>query len=151
LFRSYKSRLKPMRSQIMFDVPASLSVDEIKQVFRCLADDPEMRPPAKRMRFFNPVQLTTSQMQIPRERIAPGTPLGRSHVETFHPDAQSLLVTYCTNAKEVAGTLYPLHKPTVTLGRRTDQDLVVPEATVSGAHAAAKWQSGAWMIEDLGR
>ena len=145
-----KPRLKPMRSQIMFDVPASLSVDEIKQIFRCFSDDPQMRPSAKRMRFFNPVQLTTSQMQITRERIAPGTPLGRSHEETFHPEAQALLVTYCTNAKEVAGTIYPLNKPTITVGRRTDQDLVIPEATVSGAHAAAKWQSGTWMIEDLG-
>ena len=36
----YKPRAKPMRSQIMFDVPAGLSVDEIKQIFRCLTDDP---------------------------------------------------------------------------------------------------------------
>ena len=36
----YKPRAKPMRAQIMFDVPAGLSIDEIKQVFRCLADDP---------------------------------------------------------------------------------------------------------------
>jgi len=146
----YKPRLKPMRSQIMFDVPASLSVDEVKQVFRCLSDDPEMRPEAKRMRFFNPVQLTTSQMQIPRERITPGTPLGRSHTEAFHPGAQSLLVTYCTNATDAPGTLYPLNQPSITIGRRTDQELVLPEATVSGAHAVAKWQAGTWVIEDLG-
>src|SRR6478736_5260364 len=146
----YKPRLKPMRSQIMFDVPASLSVDEIKQVFRCLADDPEMRPPAKRMRFFNPVQLTTSQMQIPRERIAPGTPLGRSHVETFHPGAQALLITYCTNATDAPGRIYPLSRPSLSIGRRTDQDIVLPEATVSGAHAVARWQAGTWLIEDLG-
>ena len=146
----YKPRLRPMRSQIMFDVPASLSVDEIKQVFRCLSDDPQMRPPAKRMRFFNPVQLTTSQMQIPRERLAPGTPLGRSHVESFHPEAQSLLVTYCTNAQDAAGTMYALNKPAMTFGRRADQDIVLPEATVSGAHGVAKWQSGTWVIEDVG-
>jgi len=146
----YKPRLKPMRSQIMFDVPASLSVDEVKQVFRCLSDDPEMRPEAKRMRFFNPVQLTTSQMQIPRERITPGTPLGRSHTESFHPGAQSLLVTYCTNATDAPGTLYPLKQASVTLGRRTDQDIVLPEATVSGAHAVARWQAGTWVLEDLG-
>lgn len=146
----YKPRVKSMRSQIMFDVPASLSVDEVKQVFRCLSDDPGMRPPAKRMRFFNPVQLTTSQMQIPRERITPGTPLGRSHVESFHPDAQALLVTYCTNAKDAAGSLYPLAQPSMTLGRRADQEIVLPEATVSGAHGVAKWQAGTWILEDLG-
>src|SRR6187549_2563895 len=56
----YRPRAKPMRSQIMFDVPASLSVDEIKQIFRCLTDDPLLRPHARRMRFFNPTSLTTS-------------------------------------------------------------------------------------------
>jgi len=38
----------------------------------------------------------------------------------------------------------------VTIGRRTDQVLVLPEATVSGAHAVARWQAGTWVIEDLG-
>lgn len=146
----YKPRLKPMRSQIMFDVPASLSVDEIKQIFRCLSDDPEMRPEAKRLRFFNPVQLTTSQTQIPRERITPGTPLGRSHTESFHANSQALLVTYCTNATDAPGTLYPLSQPALSLGRRSDQGIILPEATVSGAHATAQWQSGTWVIEDLG-
>ncbi|HSC88686.1 MAG TPA: FHA domain-containing protein, partial [Polyangiaceae bacterium] len=106
--------------------------------------------PARHLRFFNPVQLTTSQMQIPRERITPGTPLGRSHTENFHPGAQSLLVTYCTNATDAPGTLYPLNHTSVTIGRRADQQIVVPEATVSGAHAVATWQAGTWLIEDLG-
>ena len=39
----YKPRNKPMRSQIMFDVPAGLSIDEIKQVFRCLSEDAQQR------------------------------------------------------------------------------------------------------------
>jgi GGDEF domain-containing protein len=146
----YKPRAKPMRTQIMFDVPASLSVDEVKQVFRCLADDPEMRPEARRMRFFNPVQLTTSQLQIPKERIAPGAPLGRSYTETFHPGAQALLVTFCTNATDAPGLLIPLNQPTVTVGRRADQDVVLPEATVSGHHAVMRWQAGTWLVEDVG-
>jgi eukaryotic-like serine/threonine-protein kinase len=146
----YKPRQKPMRTQIMFDVPASLSVDEVKQIFRCLSDDPEMRPEARRMRFFNPVQLTTSQLQMPKERIAPGVPLGRSHVETFHPGAQGLLVTFCTNAVDAAGLLFPLNQPTLTVGRRADQDIVLPEATVSGNHAVLRWQAGTWLVEDVG-
>ncbi|MCH2109324.1 MAG: protein kinase [Polyangiaceae bacterium] len=146
----YKARLKSMRSQIMFDVPAALSVDEVKQVFRCLSDDPEMRPPAKRLRFFNPLQLTSSQMQIPRERLAPGAPLGRSHTEAFQPGVQAFLVSYCTNATDAPGTIFPLSRPAVTIGRRTDQDIVLPEATVSGAHAVARWQAGSWVLEDLG-
>jgi hypothetical protein len=139
-----------MRSQIMFDVPAGLSVDEVKQIFRCLSDEGILRPLARHMRFFNPSALTASQVQIPRERLSPGPPLGRSITENFVPTAQALLVTFATNAPEAAGKLFALDKPSMTLGRRSGQDLIMPEATVSGAHAVARWQSGSWVIEDTG-
>jgi len=145
----YRPRAKPMRSQIMFDVPAGLSVDEVKQIFRCLSDDPSLRPLARQLRFFNPSSLTTSQVQIPRERISPGAPPGRV-TETFVPGSQSLLVTYCTNAPEAAGLLFPLSKPLIAVGRRAGQDIVMPEATVSGAHALLKWTNGSWAIDDAG-
>ncbi len=146
----YRPRAKPMRSQIMFDVPAGLSVDEVKQVFRCLSDDPKVRPAARHLRFFNPTALTTSQVQIPRERLSPGPPLGRAVTEAFVPGAQALLVTFATNATEVAGRLFSLDKPVMTIGRRSNQDIPLPEATVSGAHAVARWQAGSWLIEDNG-
>ena len=146
----YRPRAKPMRTQIMFDVPAGLSVDEVKQIYRCLSEDPALRPPAKRMRFFNPTALTTSQAQIPRERISPGPPLGRSASEAFVPGAQAVLCTFATNAPELAGKLYPLDKMSVTIGRRSNQDISIPEATVSGAHGIARWHAGSWMIEDAG-
>jgi serine/threonine-protein kinase len=146
----YRPRAKPMRSQIMFDVPASLSVDEIKQIFRCLTDDPVLRPHARHMRFFNPTSLTTSQVQIPRERINPGPPPGRGASDQFAPGSQSLLVTYSANAPEAAGTMFALGKPAITIGRRAGQDIVMPEPTVSGSHAVLRWQSGTWSIEDTG-
>ncbi len=146
----YRPRAKPMRAQIMFDVPAGLSVDEVKQIYRCIAEDPELRPQARRLRFFNPSALTTSQVQMPRERIAPGPPLGRGAMEAFVPGAQSLLCTFATNATDLAGRLFSLDKPTMTIGRRSNQDISVPEATVSGAHAVARWQAGSWVIEDVG-
>ncbi len=144
----YRPRSKPMRSQIMFDVPAGLSVDEVKQVFRCLSEDPALRPPARHLRFFNPTSLTTSQIQIQRERMSPGAPLGRATSEAFVPGSQALLVTYCTNAPEAAGLLFPLTKPVMRIGRRSDQDIVMPEATVSGAHAVLRWHAGSWTVED---
>jgi eukaryotic-like serine/threonine-protein kinase len=146
----YRPRSKPMRSQIMFDVPAGLSVDEVKQVFRCLSDDPAVRPLARHLRFFNPTALTTSQVQIPRERLSPGPPLGRSVTEAFVPSAQALLCTFATNTPEVAGKLFALDKQVMTIGRRSNQDISVPEATVSGSHAVARWQAGSWAIEDTG-
>jgi serine/threonine-protein kinase len=146
----YKPRAKTMRSQIMFDVPSGLSIDETKQIFRGLNEDPQMRPQARHMRFFNPTQLTTSPISLPRERLDPGPPLGRAQTSSFTPGAQSLLITYATNAPEVVGTLLQLDKPAMSLGRRGDQDLVIPEATVSGTHAILRWQQGSWLIEDLG-
>ncbi len=146
----YKPRAKTMRQQIMFDVPAGLSIDEVRQIFRGMNEDAQMRPQARHMRFFNPTQLTTSPIQLPRERLDPGPPPGRAVVTTFNPGAQGLLVTYATNAPEIVGQLLPLDKPLLSVGRRGDQDLVMPEATVSGTHAVLRWQSGSWLIEDLG-
>src|SRR5690606_34195154 len=64
--------------------------------------------------------------------------------------AQALLVTFCTNATDAPGLLIPLNQPTVTVGRRADQDVVLPEATVSGHHAVMRWQAGTWLVEDVG-
>ena len=145
-----KPRAKPMKAQIMFDVPSGLSIDEVKQVYRCLSDDPQLRPQARHMRFFNATQMTASPIQVPRDRLDPGPPLGRAQNSAFTPNSQSLLVTYATNAAQAVGTLLPLTKPEMTLGRAVDRDLVVAEATVSGMHALLRWHAGSWTVEDRG-
>jgi serine/threonine-protein kinase len=141
-------RARPMRSQILFDVPSGLSISEVKQIFRGMNEDPQMRPQARQMRFWSPVQRTTGSIELPRERLDPGPPLGRGPACAFMPGAQALLVTYTTHAPEVVGKLLPLDKPVLTLGRRDDQDLVIPESTVSSAHAQLRWQQGSWVVED---
>jgi serine/threonine-protein kinase len=146
----YKPRAKPMRAQIMFDVPAGLSIDETKQIFRCLVDDPAQRISARHLRFFNPSTLTTNPVQVARERLDPGPPPGRSATSTFAPGQQGLLVTFATNAPEYVGELIALDRPIMTIGRRADNDVVVPEATSSGQHATLQWQNGSWVIEDQG-
>jgi serine/threonine-protein kinase len=146
----YKPRSKTMRQQIMFDVPAGLSIDEIKQVFRSFAEDPHQRLPARHLRFFNPVTLTTNPIQVPRDRLDPGPPPGRSASQSFTPQNQAILATFATNAAEFVGELIPLDKPTVTIGRRADNDVCVPEATVSGQHAQLRWQNATWTVEDMG-
>ncbi len=146
----YKPRAKTMRQQIMFDVPSGLSIDEIEQVFRCFSDDPQQRLPARHLRFFNPVTLTTNPIQVPRERLDPGPPPGRAASQSFAPGTQSLLSTFATNAPEFVGELVVLEKPLMTIGRRTDNEMVVPEATVSASHAQLRWQNATWIIEDLG-
>jgi len=146
----YKPRAKSMRQQIMFDVPSKLSIDEVKQIFNGLSPGPETRPQARHMRFFNPAQLTTSPMQVPRARLNAGPPLGRAQTSTFHPDVQALLVTYATNTPEIVGEVFPLDKPELTIGRQATQDICLPEATVSGGHATLRWQYGSWALEDNG-
>ncbi len=146
----YKPRAKPMRAQIMFDVPAGLSIDETKQIFRCLVDDPAQRIGARHLRFFNPSTLTTNPVQVARERLDPGPPPGRSATSTFAPGQQGLLVTFATNAPEYVGEIIALDLPIMTIGRRADNDVVVPEATSSGQHATLQWQNGSWVIEDQG-
>lgn len=145
-----KPRGKPMRQQIMFDVPAGLSVDEIKQIYRGLSEDPLARVPARHLRFFNPVTLTTNPIQVPRERLDPGPPPGRNATTQFAPGAQALLATYASNAPEYVGELIVLDRPELSIGRRAENEVVVPEATVSGQHARFKWASGTWNVEDLG-
>jgi hypothetical protein len=71
--------------------PAGLSIDEIKQVFRCLADDPQQRLPARHMRFFNPVTLTTNPMQVPRERLDPGPRRGATRRRSSSPRSRRSL------------------------------------------------------------
>jgi serine/threonine-protein kinase len=146
----YKPRSRTMRQQIMFDVPAGLSIDEIKQVFRGLSEDPQQRLPARHLRFFNPVTLTTNPIQVPRDRLDPGPPPGRNAAQTFVPGSQSLLATFATNSPECVGDLVTLDNPLVTIGRRTDNELCVPEATVSGQHGQLKWQNATWLMEDMG-
>jgi eukaryotic-like serine/threonine-protein kinase len=146
----YKPRAKPMRQQIMFDVPAQLSIDEVKQVFNGLSPDSEMRPAARHWRMFNPAQMTTGVPQTPRQKLNPGPPLGRGVSASFQPEAQALLVTYATNTPDIVGEVFPLDKPEITLGRQPGQDICIPEATVSGHHAMLRWQSGAWELEDIG-
>jgi serine/threonine-protein kinase len=68
----------------------------------------------------------------------------------FQSGVQSLLATFATNAPEFVGELILLDKPQLTIGRRNDVEIVVPEATVSGAHAILKWQNGSWQVEDQG-
>lgn len=145
-----RPREKTMRQQIMFDVPSGLSIDEIKQVFQGMSEDGSLRPQARHMRFFNPSQLTTSPVQVPRPRLDPGPPPGRTQTQQFNPEAQAFLATFASNAPEMVGMLFPLSKPIMTVGRRADQDIVVSEATVSGAHAILKWSGGTWAIEDQG-
>lgn len=48
------------------------------------------------------------------------------------------------------GTKHPLHAGTNTLGRRSDNDVVIPDPYVSGRHAEVIFDGGSWYIKDKG-
>jgi serine/threonine protein kinase len=143
-------RHRPMPRQTSYDVLAGLSVDEIKQIFWCLSDDPAQRIPAARLRFFNPTTISISAMPVRRETLDAGPPPGRNAAKSFASGAQSLLVTFASNAPLLVGSIHPLDKPIVTLGRVDGVDVVLPDPTVSGHHATLTWTSGTWQLEDVG-
>jgi serine/threonine-protein kinase len=76
--------------------------------------------------------------------------LGRDRSATFIPGSQALLVTFSSNAPDYVSELVPLTRPIMTLGRRPDNDICVPEATSSGQHAQLRWANASWNVEDLG-
>lgn len=48
------------------------------------------------------------------------------------------------------GTKYPLHAGTNTLGRRSDNSVVIPDPYVSGRHAEVIFDGNTWYIKDKG-
>lgn len=59
---------------------------------------------------------------------------------------QPLLVVYTGS---LAGTRWPLHRESVTLGRAADCDLVLPERQISRYHARVEYDDG-YELRDLG-
>jgi serine/threonine-protein kinase len=143
-------RHRPMPRQTKYDVLAGLSVDEIKQIFWCLSEDPSQRISAKNLRFFNPTTISISASPARREKLDARAPPGTNAGNAFSSGTQSLLVTFAPNAPELVGTIHLLDQPTLTIGRGDDMNVVLPEPTVSGHHATLTWASGAWQLEDVG-
>ncbi len=44
---------------------------------------------------------------------------------------------------------FPLDKPLITIGRRTDNDVVLDVSTVSRQHAQIRWRSGKFLLYDV--
>ena len=143
-------RHQPMPRQTNYDVLAGLSVDEIKQIFWCLSEDPTQRISAKNLRFFNPTTISISASPARREKLDARAPPGSNAGNSFAGGTQSLLVTFAPNAPALVGTIHLLDKATLTLGRGDDMDVALAEPTVSSHHATLTWANGAWQLEDVG-
>ncbi len=147
----YKPRAKTMRQQIMFDVPAGLSIDEIKQVFRCLSADAAAAP-ARRATCAS--SIPSRSRPTPSRSRASASIRARRRVGTqrrrSRPERRRCSPRSPRTRPSSSGELVSLEKPIVTIGRRAENDICVPEATVSGQHAQLKWQNATWIVEDIG-
>jgi len=68
------------------------------------------------------------------------------------PDAPSkagLVLLYARNFEQFHPA-YPFHHPTVVIGRDATADVCVPEQAVSRNHARIVFDSGRWVLKDLG-
>ncbi len=47
------------------------------------------------------------------------------------------------------GNAFQVYKPTTTIGRDTDNDIIIPDPTVSRKHAELTWNNGSWSIKNV--
>ena len=148
----YKPRAKPMRAQIMFDVPAGLSIDEIKQIFRCLSEDADAAPAGASHALLQPDAAHDEPDPGPARASRPGAAARARGDRRRSRRARSRCSSRSRPTRpRSSGQLFPLDKPLITIGRRGDQDIVVPEADrVAARTRVLRWQAGSWIIEDLG-
>lgn len=157
-------RARSRREQVLFNV--WLPADKLQQIFRALHEDPAMRPSAEQMGPgppWNDRVETLAMLWIRRDKLSTGRPPSRTDSEGFDPSAQALLVTYAPNAPELVGSLLPLRKQVLSIGRGDGQDLRLLDESVSMAHAilrkkesegsppeANPMQRRAWLVIDAG-
>ena len=51
---------------------------------------------------------------------------------------------------ELKGQRFPIRVPVVNIGRAEYNDIVVPDPSVSSAHAKIQLREGIWMLADIG-
>src|SRR5712691_5650902 len=49
----------------------------------------------------------------------------------------------------LAGRTFPISKSTITIGREPNNDIVVPDPSISRHHAQLTWNNGLWTISKL--
>ena len=111
-----------------------------------------MRPQARHLRFFNPTQLTTSPIQVPRERLDPGPPLGRAAAQHVHarragaPRAPTRRTRPRSSASSSRSTSRLMHASAGAAIRTSS----CPRRRSRARTPCCAGRAGSWLIEDLG-
>lgn len=90
--------------------------------------------------LFQVVRVVSRELQTP-----PAAPPPRSTV----PAGPSLTLVDAADSDLVVGAAFPL-QPTTTIGRLSDNVVVLPDAFVSSHHARLVQTNGRWYFTDLG-
>lgn len=138
-------RLEPLLKHVDPATVLGLSVPEIRLLHRALSEDANLRPSASDL--HRGLGGSPSRRAPVRRSVAPGVPPGAAE-EQFVPNRQGLLVLSAGAAPSLVGRLFPLSQPEMTVGR-SNQDVCLPEATVSRRHARLVWNKGSWLLQDL--
>lgn len=140
-------RSRPMSAQVRFDPRPRIPLDDLQQIFRALSEDPGMRPAARAL-GRGPSWPEPDPLVTQRPRIHPGPPPAKAQSGRGHEPA--LLVIHAPNAPESVGSVLPLRGDRLSIGRGEDQDLRLPDESVSMAHAALERQNEDWIVSDRG-
>ncbi len=112
-------------------------------------------------------QLGLSLRQTPRVRLLADDTVPRRQIEVVaaHGDYQTDVTR---TVRRISGSVppglraldaflildgrrhVPLDRPVISIGRRNDNDVVLPSGTVSRRHAQIRWRYGRFVIYDLG-
>src|SRR4051812_46055229 len=66
---------------------------------------------------------------------------------TEHATQKPALITFLSGP--LTGKTFQITKPLTTIGRHTDNDIIVPDQKISRYHAQLVWNEGTWSIEKL--
>ncbi|MCU0438407.1 MAG: FHA domain-containing protein [Raineya sp.] len=106
----------------------------------------------QKQQFLQEQQVLQQQLQN-QQSIQQPTSI-KEEPKKFDPKKTYIGVGGGTPTLSVSGQginkTFELHKPTMTIGRKEDNDIIIPVQTVSGSHAILSNEGGNWFITDNG-
>ena len=120
---------------------------------------PEVQPPGPPA---NVPAAVAPQAPSPPVAVPPAPPVAASPTPPQAPpapaatppapagEAAEALANLIVRSGELKGQRFPIRVPVVNIGRAEYNDIVVPDPSVSSAHAKIQLREGIWMLADIG-
>jgi ABC-type multidrug transport system ATPase subunit/pSer/pThr/pTyr-binding forkhead associated (FHA) protein len=124
------------RPTIMLKKAPETIVQDLSETQPAPQSSPAQQPPAQQPPAQQPPAQQPPAQQSPRTVMVSAAPM--------------LKVTYATNEQGTLSNTYPLTEPHMTIGRSSDNTIVIPVSTVSRQHASLKLDAQGYTIVDEG-